>query len=151
MRNFRILIAMSVVAITLLAGVGFFYRQGFQVKKENDTEEVGQPVETGKGIVEGTVSFVGTLCNPNQGYSKVPPCDGQYPNYEIVFHKNDKKTVAGKAISNDTGFYHIELASGSYYILLSNNGLLKKGNQLLVTVKAGETAVQDIIVDTGIR
>lgn len=150
MRNFKILITISVVAISLLVGAGFFYRQGFQVKRGNGAESVGQPIEAGKGIVEGTVYSVGALCNPNQEYYKVPSCDGQYPNYETVFYKDDKKTVAGRAVTNDKGFYRIELASGSYYILVGSGPFGKQGD-VLVTVKSGETTVQDIIIDTGIR
>ena len=115
-----------------------------------DGRRVTQPTEkgVGVGVVEGQVSFVGTPCNPQYPF-KVPPCDGPYPNYEVVLYKQDKKTVAGKTISDQEGNYKLALPSGTYYVLLKSLGNMVR--ELPIVVKAGETTQQNIKIDTGIR
>ena len=39
------------------------------------------------GVLEGTVHFSGMACPPDR--SKTPPCDGPYPNYEVIIYDND--------------------------------------------------------------
>lgn len=178
----RYLILVIAILVLLFVALAFGYTRSFQLKTKSDGQkpltweecltisgskvltsdptvcvvpngqQVTQQQGEGSGMVEGVVSFVGTPCNPQYPF-KVPPCDGPYPNYEVVFYKEDKKTVAAKATTDQNGKYQAALESGTYYILPSEAAFGKtlRPREVKVVVKAQETIQQNIRIDTGIR
>jgi len=116
-----------------------------------DGRSVVEPIGVEDGIVEGTVRFIGAPCNPDTagaGY-KVPPCDGPYPNYDVVIYKEDKTTIAAKTTSDHQGNFKLVLPAGTYYFLYKSIGT--KIRELTIVVKAGQTTQQNLTIDTGIR
>src|SRR4051812_49399188 len=66
----------------------------------------------GGGTLTGTVAFVGSPCPTPNG----PPCDGPYPNYEVVVYTSDGTTVAGKTTTKADGTFSLELPPGKYVV-----------------------------------
>ena len=137
-----------IIFILILAIVGFFYwsNQGLKLP----LTPTDRTVQAGSGTVEGTVFFIGAPCNPNQGYNKVPPCDGPYPNYEVILYKEDRTTVAGKVTTDQEGKFRLILDAGTYYFLF-NGSLDSKKRELLIVVKENSITRQDITIDNGVR
>lgn len=103
----------------------------------------------GSGTLAGTVHFVGTAC---QDPKKGPPCDGPYPNYEVVVYKEDGTTVAGKTTTGADGKFSVNLPEGKYVILTEGGGV-KPGEKTRVEVSVGRDALQNVElrIDTGVR
>lgn len=106
-----------------------------------------------KGFLEGTVTFMGTPCPPGEisGRPQVPPCDGPYPNHEVIVYKSDGKTVVTKVVSNEKGVYKVSLNSGSYVIYTQNGPFANNVKTNKVTIESGKTTKLNLVIDTGIR
>jgi len=85
------LVLLSIIATAIISTAAIVSLIDFQdgTKKE-------------KGFLEGTVTFIGTPCSEKINHS-VPPCDGIYPNYEVIVYKTDGKTIVAKTISDENG------------------------------------------------
>ena len=148
MRLSRKKLWIGILVILILAIAGFFYWSSQELKLYLTPTD--RNTQVGSGTVEGTVSFIGAPCNPNQGYNKVPPCDGPYPNYEVILYKEDRTTVAGKVTTDQEGKFRLILDAGTYYFLF-NGSLDSKKRELLIVVKENSITRQDITIDNGVR
>jgi F5/8 type C domain len=104
------------------------------------------------GSLEGRAYFKGLPCNPKTNI-KVPPCDGLYPNYEIVIYTTDGKSIVSKTKTDKNGNYTMLLTPGNYVIYtkagISSSGLNTRTNNFMVEV--GKTTKLILLIDTGIR
>ena len=104
------------------------------------------------GTLYGTVSFVGVPCAPGKG--KVPPCDGPYPDYEVVVYRAGTSEIAVRTRTDLDGRYEVRLPPGNY-ILRSPAGGLPMKQQVEESrpsrVDAGGRTQLDLHIDTGIR
>lgn len=100
------------------------------------------------GFIQGTVTSVGVACGPGTPY-RVPPCDGPYPNYEIIVYRADGSTVETRVRSDNNGNYRIALTPGDYVIYTSGGPFTKITNA--VTVVSKKTTKLDLVIDTGVR
>jgi hypothetical protein len=100
------------------------------------------------GVLEGSVHFVGVPCPLDQ--PQRPPCDGPYPDYEVVVHDNRGESVVARTRTDDHGIYHVELKAGDY-VILTPQGLGDKLESNRFTIVAGKIRVLNLIVDTGVR
>jgi hypothetical protein len=106
-------------------------------------------LQEGQGLLEGTVHFVGVPCPLI--YPPRPPCDGLYPDYEVIVYRSDGDSEAARARSDEHGLYQVALADGEY-VIFTQAGLyetLRERNEARIT--AGDTTRLDLVVDTGIR
>jgi hypothetical protein len=106
----------------------------------------------GQGMLTGTVIFSGVPCAPGMG--TVPPCDGPYPDYEVIVYKKDGKTVAAKTRTDKDGRFSISLSEGDY-LLYSKKFRTMERKSLdaphTVIIRQGKTEHLDMIIDTGIK
>lgn len=100
------------------------------------------------GDLQGTVRFIGKPCEPGAAQS-VPPCDGSYPNYEIMVYQDDGVTIAARGYSDANGNYRITLMPGNYIIYTPAGPFVQVANTAAVAM--GETMTFDLVIDTGIR
>ncbi len=107
--------------------------------------------EKGQGFLVGMVTFTGVPCPPDT--PKGPPCDGPYPNYEVIVYKTDGTTIVVRAYSDEDGNYKIAINEGIYIVYLKELGfnmkLVDKPKE--IKIEAGKTVRLDINIDTGIR
>lgn len=102
---------------------------------------------TASGTLTGSVSFAGTPCrDPGP-----PPCDGPYPNYEVVVFGADGKTVAGKAKTGADGKFTLDLPAGKYVIVTPAGPTANDQKRTEVTVSRDAMATVSLTVDTGVR
>jgi len=64
------------------------------------------------GMLEGTVHFSGVACAPDR--IKTPPCDGPYPDYEVIVYDKEGKITIAKTRTDQNGYYQIILNEGTY-------------------------------------
>ncbi|HUS29504.1 MAG TPA: hypothetical protein VMZ53_13420, partial [Kofleriaceae bacterium] len=89
----------------------------------------------------------GTPCPTPTG----PPCDGAYPNYEVVVYAEDGSTVAGKATTGSDGTFSLDLPPGKY-VVFTQAGLQATDRQRTdVVISRDALAKVELRVDTGIR
>ena len=100
-------------------------------------------------FIEGTVTFAGVPCRPGTASRGVPPCNGPYPNFNIVVYRADGVTVETQAVSDKDGNYRIPLFPGSYIIYIPAGPVRKKPNT--VNIVSGKTMRLDLVIDTGMR
>jgi hypothetical protein len=146
------------IGLSLLAFVGMAkakdlcvegYDMTYQARFADPTDTAIIAMGSGSpGLIEGTVTFVGVLCGPDIP-SRVPPCNGPYPNYEIVVYKADGVTVETQVNSDKNGNYRISLIPGHYVIYTSSGPVMKKTNT--VNIVSGKTTRLDLMIDSGIR
>ena len=101
------------------------------------------------GVVEGKVS-IGPFSPVEPSTGPVVPL-GTYSSRSIIL-----EPLLGKTIFiplNETGFFRAEVKAGSYQATISNCVFLGCDSSLpvKVVIKAGETTVLSIDIDTGIR
>lgn len=103
----------------------------------------------GHGLLTGTATFMGVPCPPDG--MKVPPCDGPYPDYEVIVYAVDGKTVVARTLTDKNGRFRVELPEGDYvvYAIGFERRTLHIPNH--IDIKAGKTVQLDINIDTGIR
>jgi hypothetical protein len=132
-----------------IAGLFLFFTAAFT---PGCSQDIGSHRTEQQGQVQGTVFFVGVPCQPDR--LSVPPCDGPYPNYEVIIFSRDGKTLAGKAISDHQGKYRLFLPAGSYITKSKENNALPSQfsqNHQAIIVEAGKTTHLDIHIDKGVR
>lgn len=112
-------------------------------------EEKQEFSEKQVGVVEGVVYFVGKPCPP----SRVgPPCDGPYPNYEVVIYEIDGKSIANRTITDDEGNFEAQLPVGDYLVFEKNFDINKvKETPIMFTIEPDKRRSLEISIDTGIR
>ena len=99
------------------------------------------------GTLTGTVSFTGTPCPEPKG----PPCDGAYPNYEVVVYAEDGTTVVTKTTTDASGKYTLSLPAGKY-VIFTQAGLKETDRaRSEITISRDALSTIDLRVDTGIR
>jgi hypothetical protein len=101
------------------------------------------------GVLEGTVTFIGVPCGPGVE-RRVPPCDGPYPDYEVIVYKADGEAVAGRTRSDASARYSISLTGNTDYIVYVPAGI-REQKKLSVRVPAGGRITLDLQIDTGVR
>ncbi len=101
------------------------------------------------GVLLGDVHFIGVPCPLI--YPPRPPCDGPYPDYEVIVFHADATTEAGRTRSDSAGVYRLALPAAGYVILTARgiDPSIRRRNEARVT--AGDTTRLDLVVDTGIR
>ena len=146
-------------------GAGSHYKLGSSVPQTNDGSYIisrntcffgagsseAHPIDynpQSKGILEGSVTFSGIPCAPGSTF-QVPPCNGPYPNYEIIVYRVDGETIEIRVNSNEQGNYRVPLTPGKYIIYTQNGPFSKKTNTL--TIESEETTELDLVIDTGIQ
>ncbi|UCC71524.1 MAG: hypothetical protein JSV86_14180 [Gemmatimonadota bacterium] len=101
------------------------------------------------GVLEGRVHLVGLPCPPNS--LQRPPCDGPYPNYEVVVHDSNGQSVVAQTRTDDQGFYDVVLKQGEY-VIFTTQGLSEPFTEThRFTIVAGKITVLNLTIDTGIR
>jgi len=106
----------------------------------------------GMGTLFGTVSFVGVPCAPGRG--KVPPCDGPYPDYEVVVYKAGTSEIAARTRTDMNGHYEVKLPPGNYNLRSAADGLPMKQpveESSPSRIDDGGRTRLDLHIDTGIR
>jgi hypothetical protein len=101
------------------------------------------------GVLEGSVTFIGVPCGP-QVERKTPPCDGPYPDYEVVVYDASGETAVGRTRSNAGARYEIALPGDVEYSVFVPSGIRNR-TKLSVVVPAGARKTLDLQIDTGIR
>ena len=101
----------------------------------------------GSGTLSGTVSFVGTPCPQPKG----PPCDGVYPNYEVVVYAADGTTEVARTRAGADGTFSLDLPEGRYAIFTQAGPMEKDRARTDVTVSRDALARVSLRVDTGVR
>jgi hypothetical protein len=101
------------------------------------------------GVLEGTVTFIGAPCGPG-AERKTPPCDGPYPDYDVVVYNAAGDTVVGRTTSNANARYEITLPGDVEYAVFVPSGVNTR-TKLSIVVPAGGRKTLDLQVDTGIR
>ena len=99
------------------------------------------------GTLSGTVGFVGKPC-PDPG---PPPCDGAYPDYEVIVYAADGKAVAGKAKTGADGKFTLGLPAGTYVIFTPAGPAPSSPKRTEVTVNRDALSEVTLSVDTGVR
>jgi hypothetical protein len=99
------------------------------------------------GTLSGTVGFVGKPC-PDPG---PPPCDGAYPDYEVIVYAADGKAVAGKAKTGADGKFTLGLPAGTYVIFTPAGPAPGSPKRTEVTVNRDALSEVTLSVDTGVR
>jgi hypothetical protein len=104
----------------------------------------------GSGTLQGTVQFVGTPC---EAAKKGPPCDGPYPDYEVVVYKDDGTTVASTAKTDQDGKFTVSLPEGKYVIFTGANAAAGADAKQRTDVVVSRDALQtvDLRIDSGVR
>lgn len=122
------------------------------LSNNNQSFKSSSQSNTGSGNLEGRVYFKGLPCNPRTNI-KVPPCDGLYPNYEIVVYAADGKTIISKTKTDGNGHYTMSLSPGNYVIYtsagLSPSGLNTRTNNFIIEL--GKITKLTLLIDTGMR
>jgi hypothetical protein len=108
-----------------------------------------EDLANGKGALAGTVYFVGLPCRLNSPAR--PPCDGPYPDCEVVVYESDGVTEAARTQSDEHGRYFVALEPGDYVIFTPAGLAARFLNPNEATVVAGKLTRLDLVVDTGIR
>lgn len=112
-------------------------------------------VEVGEGgFLEGTVTFVGLPCPPEEVSGRppqVPSCSGPYPNYGIVVYGADGITEVARTTSDQDGNYKISLVPGDYVIYTPNGPFESDLKANWAAITSEETIKLDLVVDTGVR
>ena len=112
-------------------------------------EEIQEFSEKQVGVVEGTVYFVGKPCPPSE---IGPPCDGPYPNYEVIIYKTDGKSIATKTITTDEGSFEAQLPVGDYIVYEISMDFNKvKETPIVFTIEPDKKKSLEISIDVGIR
>jgi hypothetical protein len=99
------------------------------------------------GTLSGTVSFVGTPCPEAKG----PPCDGAYPDYEVVVYAKDGQTVAGKVKTGADGKFSLDLPAGDYVIVTPAGMTPDATKRTEVKISRDALSSVTLTVDTGVR
>ena len=118
--NTKTIIIPVIIGIALVVGI-IIYPLGDQPqeiisKPEGNTLETPETTKQENGV-EGTVYFVGKPCPSTM---TGPPCDGSYPNYEVIIYEIDGKTVAHRTITDDKGNFEAQLLPGDYIVFGKN-------------------------------
>lgn len=66
------------------------------------------------GVLEGVVHFSGVACAPDR--IKTPPCDGPYPDYDVIVYDKEGKIAIAKTRTDQNGYYQIILNEGTYIL-----------------------------------
>jgi len=165
--NTKVIIIPAVIAAALIIGV-IFYSTDEEVPEVSDktldtseetletpekTQEISEKnqevSENQIGGVEGIVYFVGKPCPP----SRIgPPCDGPYPNYEVVIYEMDGKTVVHRTITDDKGNFEVQLPVGDYLVLEIDFGLNQiEEIPIVFSIEPEKIKNIKISIDKGIR
>jgi hypothetical protein len=107
--------------------------------------------ESEEGTITGTVFFSGVPCPADR--LRVPPCDGPYPDYEVVLYKSDGATAVARMRTGAEGVYEVSVPPGTYVIYSQAIGFSGKMEEIpnTVAVEAGKAIRFNFSIDTGIR
>jgi len=106
------------------------------------------------GILKGHID-IGPLCpvEKNPPDPKCLPTADTYKEWPVAIYTNDRTTKIRFAITPDeNGNYSLELPAGRYILGLDRTDYLGNSNlPVAIDITKGNTTVQDIMIDTGIR
>ncbi len=103
------------------------------------------------GILSGKVS-IGPFCPVERVGVPCPTPPEAYTSREVVVYALDGKTVITRKHFNPDGTYRFELSPRQYVLVVPQTGIGgSKDLPKTITIKAGETTVFDVSIDTGIR
>lgn len=121
----------------------------FTATREYSNHDLALTIDRKSGVLEGTVVFVGTPCQISK--LQVPPCNGSYPNYEVIIYDARGKEPVAQTVTDEEGNYSLQLEPGRYMVY-SQNGLGDDDIAIhRVNIKSGETTNLNLSIDTGIR
>lgn len=104
------------------------------------------------GFLEGKV-LIGPLC-PVETIPPDPACEpteATYAAWPLAVWTADKTEKITELAPNAAGEYKVALPAGSYLVDLEKPHLFAKSVPETIEVRAGETTVLNIDIDTGIR
>ena len=139
-------ITLSLIAIAIIAGAGFFI---FKSSKTNTDNPNGTPGRIAAGYIAGRVT-IGPFCpveivgHPCQ----VPP--EAYTSRSVIVYDSNGTTTNEKGNLDAQGNYKIAVGPGNYFVQISPAGI-GAGEKKPAIVKSFETTVVDFDIDTGIR
>ena len=115
---------------------------------------IQQPTDkvTEKGFLQGKIT-IGPLC-PEEKSPPDPRCqptEKTYKAYSIAVYTSNRETKIANIEPNLDGTYKTELPIGNYVVDLEKRHMLGKNLPVTITIKAGETTILNIDIDTGIR
>jgi len=122
-----------------------------EIPETSETPETPETPDTTKqqNGVEGIVYFVGKPCPSTM---TGPPCDGPYPNYEVIIYEIDGKTVAHRTITDDKGNFEAQLLPGDYIVFGKNPGFNTiEDTPILFTIEPNKRTSIEILINEGIR
>ena len=102
---------------------------------------------TGSGTLSGSVGFVGTPC----AQPSAPPCDGPYPDYEVVVYAADGTTEVARTTTGADGTFSIDLPAGNYAIFTQAGLRPTDRARTDVVVNRDALTRTELRVDTGVR
>ncbi|MFX0204595.1 MAG: carboxypeptidase-like regulatory domain-containing protein, partial [Candidatus Hodarchaeota archaeon] len=105
------------------------------------------PCSSGYGVIYGNVYFTGLPCNPSMMEIRVPPCDGPYPNYEVIVYDESGTQVVDSTFTDCSGKYIFSLPPGTYVIYSKT---VRSDIPNTIQLDNGEQVELDIDIDTGI-
>lgn len=106
----------------------------------------------GQWNFEGSVRYRGEPCPPGSLLFRVPPCSGPYPNYEIIIHGQDGKTIVSKLKTDLNGNYKGLLSPGTYVIYTRADIVPSNLKSIRFTIEPAKiTKLSTLVVDTGNR
>ncbi len=107
------------------------------------------PANAGTGTLKGHAD-IGPICPVERPGIPCEPSPETYKATHILVYASDGKLVKDQSLDSK-GDYSYVLAAGDYTLTYSGIGIPGSRRSYRVSVRAGETAVQNLDIDTGIR
>lgn len=117
----------------------------------NHTSVSSSSSKSGHLNFRASVQFVGLPCPPNSEFFSVPPCNGPYPNYEIIIYGDDGKTIVSKIITDSNGIAQTMLDSGSYSVHTKAGISTSDIKTTHFTIEEHKITQLSLFVDTGLE
>jgi len=143
-----------ILILVAVIGAGTLWFWGNIYKKESPTAWPGwHKIEGPKeGVLRGKISISPTCPVEMPGKKTCSVISPDYTSQEIIVYSSDGKIVAARTNPDADGNYYLKLPAGTYLVAIKQSGIaFSKDVPRQVKIEAGETAVLDINIDTGIR
>jgi hypothetical protein len=139
---------------SVLIGVLVFYGCSKPVTEVNGNGIIKDPSSTrsiSTSTIFGTVYYSGIPCRPLN--MKIPPCDGPYPNYEVIIYDQSGMEIVDRIFTDDDGNYSFTLPAGIYTIYSRSVDINMKPVNIpnKIPLNSNKRFKFDIVIDTGIK
>lgn len=157
--NTKVIIIPIVIGIALVLGVIVYPLGEGQEEIIPKSQEIiiepdeptSVPDETNhqNGVVEGVVYYVGIMCPSSR---TGPPCDGPYPNYEVVIFEVSGESVIARTFTDNNGNFEAELPPGDYIVFGKNPGFnTVEETPIFFTIEPEKRKSIEILINEGYR